>query len=319
MNAAQPLTGKAATGGRHDVPRASVIIPHLNTPALLDRCLHSVLAQRLDHGGFEVIVVDNGSDTPLDGLMEKWPTVRFLTEREPGPGPARNLGVAHARGQVLAFIDADIRAGEHWLQQGVDAVRRDPSHPYGGDVRIDFRDPRHPTGIEAYEAVFSFRQKMYIEKRGFSGAGNLVTDRRLWARVGPFAGIGTAEDRDWGLRAKALGAPARYLPAMVVYHPARGSMHEMTARLDRLAVQDFAAWRDGGRPLLLWHLRAWAVLLAAFLQVAMLLFSPRVPRFGARFRGAAVLFRTRMHRFSRMHAIPREEHPETAMRWNRTT
>ena len=47
-------------------PRASVIIPHFNTPELLVKCLQSVAAQTLDYGWFEIIVVDNGSRVPLD-------------------------------------------------------------------------------------------------------------------------------------------------------------------------------------------------------------------------------------------------------------
>ena len=42
------------------LPRVSVIIPHLNTPELLVRCLQSVAGQRIDYGWFEIIVVDNG-------------------------------------------------------------------------------------------------------------------------------------------------------------------------------------------------------------------------------------------------------------------
>lgn len=298
--------------------RASIIIPHLNTPTLLDKCLRALTAQKLDHGQFEILVVDNGSSEPLDAMARAWPDVRFLTEREPGPGPARNLGVAHAKGGVLAFIDADIRAGDGWLQQGVSAVERDPGHPYGGDVRIDFVDPSRPGAIEAFEAVFSFRQKMYIKHHGYSGAGNLMVNRDLWHQVGPFKGIGAAEDKDWGLRAKALGATACYLPDMVVYHPARTNMDEMQSRWDRLIAQSYTGHLARGKSVLAWRLRAWAVALSAFAHAPRLLLSPRVPTFGARVSGLKVLFATRMHRFHKMRSIPDEAHLESAMQWNRT-
>ncbi len=318
MTGTAEIAAVNAANGRPDKPRASVIIPHLNTPALLDRCLRSVAAQRLDHGRFEILVVDNGSTVPLDDVQRAWPEVRFLTEREPGPGPARNLGVAQARGRVLAFIDADIRAGDGWLQHGVAAVERDPGHPYGGDVRIDFADPRHPTAMEAFEAAFSFRQKLYIRRRGFSGAGNLMVDRELWQRVGPFRGIGAQEDIDWGHRARALGAPARYLPAMVVFHPARTDMDGMQARLDRLVAQSFTEHLASGRPMLRWRLRAWAVLLSAFAHAPRMLLSSRVPGLRARFGGLAILFETRLHRFRRMRHSSRADHLQSAMQWNRT-
>ncbi len=300
-------------------PRASVIIPHLNTPELLIKCLQAVAAQRLDHGWFEIIVVDNGSRVPLDIVAAVWHGVKFLTERQPGPGPARNLGVANSRGRVLAFVDADIRVDREWLQRGIRAVEKDPSRPYGGDVRIDFKDPRKPTGIEAFEAVFSFRQKMYIKRKGFSGTGNLMVDRDLWHKVGPFGGIGTAEDRDWGQRASALGAQTRYLPRMIVFHPARMDMDEVAGRWGRIIAHDFNKHRESGKPLLLWNLRAVAVMASALAHSPQLLFSSRVPTIGARFRGLGVLFETRWYRFMKMRRIAREGHLDTAMQWNRTS
>jgi glycosyltransferase involved in cell wall biosynthesis len=300
-------------------PRASVIIPHLNTPELLVKCLQAVAAQRLNHGWFEIIVVDNGSRVPLDIVAAAWPGVKFLVEREPGPGPARNLGVAHSRGRVLAFVDADIRVAPDWLQRGVTAVEKNPDHPYGGDVRIDFADPRHPTGIEAFEAVFSFRQKMYIERKGFSGTGNLMVDRDLWAKVGPFGPIGTAEDTAWGLKARELGHPTRYLRRMIVFHPARLKMADVEARWARIIAHRYGEHVESGRPMLWWQLKAWAVMLSAFAHTPQLLLSSRVPTLAARGRGIAVLFETRRYRFMKMRRIAREGHLETAMQWNRTS
>lgn len=300
-------------------PRASVIIPHLNTPELLIKCLQSVAAQRLDYGWFEIIVVDNGSRVPLDIVAAAWPGVKFLTERQPGPGPARNLGVLNSRGRVLAFVDADIRVHGEWLQRGVWAVEKDPSRPYGGDVRIDFKDPRYPTGIEAFEAVFSFRQKMYIRRKGFSGTGNLMVERDLWDRVGPFGGIGIAEDIDWGMRATAIGAKARYVPRMIVFHPARVDMDEVAGRWGRLIAHDFTKHRSSGKSILLWHTKSLVVMLSAFAHAPQLLLSARVPTLTARFRGLAVLFETRWYRFMKMRTMARNGHQETAMQWNRTS
>lgn len=298
-------------------PRASVIIPHLNTPELLVKCLQAVASQRLDHGWFEIIVVDNGSRVPLDVIAASWPGVRFLVEREPGPGPARNLGVAHARGQVLAFVDADIRVAPDWLLRGVRAVERRPDQPVGGDVRIDFVDPRRPTGLEAFEAVFSFRQKMYIRRRGFSGTGNLMVMRELWHKVGPFGPIGTAEDSDWGLRARALGHPTRYVPRMIVFHPARQSLEELLARWQRMIGHNWHMHRDAGRPRWLWQARAWAVLVSGLAHVPKLLLSSRVPTIPGRLRGVGVLMAIRWHRFVAMRRIVRSDDASAVLQWNR--
>ncbi len=313
--AAAAPAGEAGTPA--EPPRASVVIPHLNTPELLVKCLQAVAGQRLDHGWFEIIVVDNGSRVPLDVIAASWPGVRFLVEREPGPGPARNLGVAHARAPVLAFVDADIRVAPDWLLRGVRAVEKRPDRPVGGDVRIDFVDPAHPTGLEAFEAVFSFRQKMYIRKRGFSGTGNLMVDRDLWHKVGPFGPIGTAEDSDWGLRARALGHPTRYLPRMIVFHPARQSLDELKARWRRMIGHNWHLHRQAGRPVLLWQLRAWAVLASGLVHIPKLLLATRVPTLGGRLRGVGVLLQTRWFRFAEMRRIVHDGDAASVMQWNR--
>lgn len=314
MATAAPTPG-VATGDL----RASVIIPHLNTPELLVRALQSVAAQRLDHGAFETIVVDNGSRMPLDALAAAWPDVRFLVEREPGPGPARNLGVAHARGKVLAFVDADIRVAPDWLLTGVRAVEAEPDHPVGGDVRIDFHDPRRPNAIEAFEAVFSFRQKMYITRRGFSGTGNLMMHRDLFTKVGPFGPISTAEDRQWGLKAGAMDHPTRYLPEMRVYHPPRGSRAEVEARWARLIAHQYDEHQSRGRSPFRWMVQAWAVLASAVVQTPLVLFSSRIPTLAGRVRGLTFLFQNRCYRFMEMLRIARDRHAGAAESWNRTS
>ena len=68
----------------------------------------------------------------------------------------------------------------------------------GGDVRIWRSDGRKFGAIEAYESVFAYRFKMYIEKQGYSGTGNLAVRRADFARVGPFRGLEVAEDVEWG-------------------------------------------------------------------------------------------------------------------------
>lgn len=301
-----------------DLPmlRASVVIPHLNTPDALARCLASVTAQRLDHGDFEVIVVDNGSSVSLDAVRAAYPRVEFLVEPLPGPGPARNAGVEASHAPILAFIDADCRAEAGWLQAAIDAVEPDPDHSVvGGDVRIDFADPSRLTAAEAYEAVFAYRQAMYIARLRFSGTGNLAMGRNVHARVGPFAGIGIAEDRDWGRRACALGLPARYVAAMRIYHPARPDFASLATKWRRQVAHDLADHHAHRRPLWKWRLRAAAVVLSVPISGAQLLLSDRLSGLGNRWRGLGMLARTRMFRATEMWRAV--DSPSQAESWNR--
>lgn len=284
-------------------PRVSVIIPHFNTPELLVKCLQAVAAQQLDDGWFEIIVVDNGSRLPMRLLEATWPGVRFLIERKPGPGPARNTGVRAARADILAFVDADVRVGTGWLKAALKAIGKRPLGLVGGDVRIDVGDRRRMTEVEAFESVFSFRQKSYINRKHYSVTANLAMTRAVFDRAGPFDGIDKPEDRAFGERAHALGIRTRFAPRMLAFHPARRDFDDMRRKFARLSHQAFTQHLERGRPLLLWDARAAAMAVSGLAHAPMMLFSRRVTGLGNRYRGLRFLLRLRWVRALDMLAL----------------
>lgn len=299
-------------------PVVSVIIPHLDTPELLARCLASVTGQTLRQGAFEVIVVDNGSRISIDAVRAAYPQVRFMVETAPGPGHARNTGAAAARAPIFAFIDADCRAEIGWLQAAVDAVDPDPVRTVvGGDVRIDFLDPQHLTPVEAYEAVFAYRQRWYIAKMKFSGTGNLALGREVLAAVGPFAGIEVAEDRDWGRRANAAGFCARYVEPMRIFHPGRTSFAQLTRKWERHIGHDFHDHVAAGRSIAVWQAKALAVLVSGVVHASRVLTSDRLSGAANRWRGIGVLIQIRAWRCREMLRVSRAGATSGAA-WRRT-
>jgi glycosyltransferase involved in cell wall biosynthesis len=293
----------------------SVIIPHLNQPEALEACLASLDAQIFPRGDFEVVVVDNGSRAlPLD-VIRRRAGVRLLQERQPGPGPARNAGVAAARGEILAFIDADCRADPRWL----DSIARRlpacaPGTALGGDVRIWRENDRQLGAIEAYESVFAYRFKLYIEKHGYSGTGNLAMYRGDFEAVGPFSGIDVAEDMDWGRRARLAGRRFVYVPEMIVFHPARRSLSELCAKWDRQILHYWRMGEGGAAWRLRWALRALLVLASPAVDVATVLASDRISGAGPRFKAIAVMSAVRLHRSAAMLALLGGER---RIAWNR--
>jgi len=101
-------------------PSTTVIICTRDRPADLARCLDSVESQTLAPD--EVIVVDNASSTVATKDVSKGRAgVRYIYEPRAGLDIARNTGIAHARGDILAWCDDDVLLNRRWLEQIVRA------------------------------------------------------------------------------------------------------------------------------------------------------------------------------------------------------
>jgi glycosyltransferase involved in cell wall biosynthesis len=293
----------------------SVIIPHLNQPEELEACLRSLFSQRLDQSAFEVIVVDNGSKSLPQAIAERYPGTILLQELSPGPGPARNRGADAASADIVAFTDADCRVHPDWLGSAYRTLQNAPERTIlGGDVRIWQEAGQAISALQAYESVFAYRFKLYIEQHGFSGTGNLVMRKHDFVGVGPFRGIDVAEDVEWGRRALAAGYTFRYVPEMIVFHPARRSLRELFVKWDR-HIQHAVNERDKKAIWYArWLLRALAVLLSPAVDWMKVMTSDRVDGAGARIKAIFVLLVVRCYRAYKMTTLlisPKQ------VQWNR--
>jgi glycosyltransferase involved in cell wall biosynthesis len=89
-----------------DGPLVSVVLPTHNRAPWVGRAVESVLAQ--SHRPTELIVVDDGSTDETAAVLKRFgPRITVLTQPRSGAYAARNLGVRHASGELVAFIDSD--------------------------------------------------------------------------------------------------------------------------------------------------------------------------------------------------------------------
>ncbi len=212
------------------LPQVSVIVPVHGDRGGLAATLDALAAQDYD-GDVQVIVVDNG-DNPM--LPASRPGLDVLTEPVRGSYAARNTGVAAARGEILAFTDADCRPAPTWLSRGVAALLAAPDTALGGRIDVQL-DGGHATGAALWDRRHGLRQDIYVLRDGYAATANLLVTRTVFARVGPFDGsLRSGGDRDWGERATRAGTPVVYGPDVLVAHPARSSLGELQRKTLRL-------------------------------------------------------------------------------------
>ena len=102
-----------STAARQTWPLVSVVVCAYNAADTLDDCLSSL--ERLDYPTYEVIVVNDGSRDGTGEIARQHAVVRLVEVPNGGLSAARNIGLSHARGEIVAYTDADTRVDPEWL------------------------------------------------------------------------------------------------------------------------------------------------------------------------------------------------------------
>lgn len=123
------------------MPSVSVIIPVFNAASWLRECLDSLLAQTLR--GWEAICIDDGSTDAGGAILAQYAAkdarIRVVSQENRGVSAARNRAIDAARGEWLAFLDADDTIERDWLERmaghadsNTDIVHADSEYCFGG-------------------------------------------------------------------------------------------------------------------------------------------------------------------------------------------
>jgi glycosyltransferase involved in cell wall biosynthesis len=181
-----------------EYPMVSVIIPARNEEQYLGLCLKSVLQIDYPEDLIEVIVVDNNStDRTADVAAEYG--AKVIYSKALTIAAVRNEGARHARGEILAFIDADIVVDRDWLKKAVVHFERDGIGAVGS--RPVMGEPSTLTLVEklwdrmVHPPVSPLRMVRYLP------TSNLVVKAKYFHSVGGFdEEMETCEDPEFGFR-----------------------------------------------------------------------------------------------------------------------
>ncbi|WP_214414365.1 glycosyltransferase family 2 protein [Sphaerisporangium fuscum] len=166
-------------------PLVSVIVPNYNYGYVLGRCLASVQAQT--YSNIEIICVDDCSTDDSVQVAESMGVRVLRTPRNGGVCVARNLGVAHARGEVLFFLDSDVVLAPDAVASAVEILASDPGV---GAVTGNYEPVplTRDSLVKEYRTLYRHYWYKVAEGpiKGFLPVAIIAIPAKVWAEVGPW-------------------------------------------------------------------------------------------------------------------------------------
>ncbi|PSB40550.1 glycosyl transferase [Cyanosarcina cf. burmensis CCALA 770] len=213
------------------LPFISAIVPAYNDRDRLLKCLKALYLQTYLYNSYEVIVVDNNSTENIYSVCQQFPNVRYLQENKQGSYAARNCGVKAAKGEIIAFTDADCLPAANWISSGVRSLLSNPDAGIvAGHIEMTYLQSQ-PKPVEYADRLMHLNQQHYAEK-GYAATGNAFTWVWMFERVGLFnEGLLSLGDREWGERVTLQGYRVVYSKEAYVQHPARNTLHALLKKV----------------------------------------------------------------------------------------
>lgn len=238
-----------------DPPSISVVMCTRDPDDSLELALDAVAA--LEYPDFEIVLVDNASTSAYARELvrsARWKVpVRYVDEPRPGLSWARNAGVRHARGSLVAFIDDDEVPDRHWLAEYARAFHRVPSAGVASGLilarSLDTEAERfferlggHSKGrgfrMSVFDVASHAEQHPLYPLPPFGAGGNMCFRREVLGAIGCFdvaLGAGTpthgAEDTAAIADAMLAGFTAVWQPSAFVRHRHYDTLSGATAQL----------------------------------------------------------------------------------------
>lgn len=220
-----------------DRPLVSVIVAVHNGARFLRLALESLRGQ--DYERVETIFIDDGSEDETPQIARDFPEIKYVRQANQGLAAARNAGLEHARGEFVAFLDADDVLPPNKLSIQVDYLSQ---HPEIACV-LGRQEVMLEAGVE--RPSWLKRDLLFGDLDGIPLVSAVIR-RSVLEQVGGFdASYRYAEDRDLFVRLREHGFRIVVLPDLVLYRRFHGSnmnfnrpgthplLRSLKAKLDR--------------------------------------------------------------------------------------
>lgn len=210
------------------VPKYSVIIPVYNRPDEVRELLESLANQ--SRQDFEVIIVEDGSEISSEAVADEFSkrlAIRYYSKANGGPGPARNFGFAHAKGQYFVIFDSDCILPPGYFEAVDQTLVTEQLDAWGGPDR----------GHEKFTIVqraMAYTMSSVLTTGGIRGGKrrigwfqprsfNMGISREVYEKTGGFNFDRFAEDIEFSIRMKKAGFRTGLIVDAFVFHKRRAT------------------------------------------------------------------------------------------------
>lgn len=261
----------------------SIVIPVYNRPNEIDELLETLTRQTYQN--FEVIVVEDGSTTTSEKVVEKYSDVldvKYFYKENSGQGFTRNFGFEKASGAYFVIFDSDILVPTLYLETIDREITNRQLDAFGGP------DREHPS-FSAVQKAISYSMTSLLTTGGIRGGEkrlasfhprsfNMGLSRSVFESCGGFAITRMAEDLEFSIRIIRAGYKVGLISQAFVYHKRRTSFSQFFKQLfffGRGRIHIVRFYPDQLKPL---HALPAAYVLAVVLLVATSFISPLLAR-----------------------------------------
>ena len=214
----------------------SVVVPTYNRGDLIKECLGSLVSQEFPKEAYEIIVIDSSpTDIVKNIIKQSYPTgapkITYFYQKKEGPSAARNLGIAHASGEIVYFFDDDCVADKECLKIIYSAYDRKEIGGVEGRISGYYSS----TIVQKYGDYLFLRTNTGPDELIPDGDGPITCNASYKKEVlnaveGFDTQFKTLEDLDIALRIRKKGYLFKHMPSAVVYHKHRTTLKEVLKR-----------------------------------------------------------------------------------------
>ncbi len=249
-------------------PFVSIIVPVHNGEFSIAKNIESLLVQEYPKEKLEIIIVNNNSTDNTKNILEEYhkdnKIILIEANEKRNSYVARNIGLKIAKGEIIAFTDADCMPKLNWISEGVNYMEEKNADLVGGNIVFSFS--KNPTASELLDSIINLDNERSIRKQKTAKTANVFARKKVFESVGLFSEQNkSGGDTEWTARAVHAGFSIAFGLDAIVMHEAR-NFNELIKKHFRIGTGGIASWRARGKSGI-WIFMRFCSLLTPFLPL----------------------------------------------------